>query len=677
MKTVIFSIAFLLAVISSVTTTGNPHFGYYKNGSVPYRLIPDVSDIHSVNEPDSIKHLRIPEVVITQSRHYFLRQDKKVSIPDSLIKSAFSNSDLGTLLSLFTPAYVHFSGSAGSLSTVFIRGMNSAQTSVNWNGFNINSVTLGMIDISSVPVRSAQDISLVHGASGSIVGSGNFGGTVLLKNTADWDNRFKAGIQSELGTYDNRHFSFEGKAGSEKIQYQLQLFSHQAENNFLYRDIYKSGNPLNRAVNNSLDNKGLIQNVFIRLPRNNLVETGIWYQVKQKQIPSLMGSFLTASAVQRDSTLRVYGKWQKMWNRSAITLGSALFDEYMLYNDGKTPSGYDDPLKSEIHTGMFMTDLNYRIWLFDYLSIEGGVSFSNLSATAGSYGNKIYENRSAFFTAAKLILPGFSINTSLRKETHTHTEIPVLFAFGLRKSLPVRGMEFKFSYADQFRVPTFNDKYWKPGGNPDLLPESGYTVDAGIVHEFSKGKRSALGIEINAYRSHLRNMIQWTPSGTGDYWSPANRKEVRVAGIEASVKSFTYMGEHRISLRAGYNHCSSEITGSYGDNESTEGKRLIYVPANTAFTTAGYSFKRIDAAVTGSFTGSRYTDEYNNPLFLMHGFMVFNSYAGYRMGFGDISGRIQVRVMNMFNSQYQVLRSYPMPGRTIHLSFALDFNRSK
>lgn len=677
LKHLVFSFSILFSLLYSITSAGNPRLEFQKDGSPLHPGIEAVSNLNYGSQYDSIKLLSIPEVVITQSRHYFLRDDKKVSTPDSLIKSAFLNTDLGVLLSLFTPAYIHFSGSAGSLSTVFIRGMNSSQTSVNWNGFQINSLTLGVMDFSSIPVRSAQDISVVHGASGSIAGSGNFGGTVLLENRADWTNRFQAGIQSELGTYDNRHFSFEGKAGSEWIQYQLQVFSHQAENNFVYRDLYKSGNPLNRADNNSLNNKGLIQNIFIRLPGNNLVETGIWYQVKQKQIPSLMGSFLPAKASQLDSTLRVYGSWQKIWDRSSITLRSALFDEYMFYNDGNILSDNKNPMRSEIQTGRFMTDLNYRIRLIDFLSVEGGVSLSNLSSKVGNYGEKTDENRSAFVTAAKLILPGLSINTSLRKEFHSHTGIPFLFAFGARKSLPVKGMEVKFSYADQFRVPTFNDKYWRPGGNPNLRPESGYTVDAGIIQELRKGKRNALGIEINAYRSLLHDMIQWTPSIGGNYWLAANRKEVRATGVEVSVNSFAYLGEHRLDIRASYNHGSSRITGSYDEEESVLGKRLIYVPSNAGSATALYSFKRIDAAITGSFTGSRYTDEFNNRLFMMPGIVVFNSYAGYRIKAGDVSGRIQIRIMNIFNSHYQVLRSYPMEGRTIHLSFALDFRQSR
>ena len=61
----------------------------------------------------------------------------------------------------------------------------------------------------------------------------------------------------------------------------------------------------------------------------------------------------------------------------------------------------------------------------------------------------------------------------------------------------------------------------------------------------------------------------------------------------------------------------------------------------------------------------------------MPSFVVFNGYAGYRLTLGDVSGRLQIRVMNLFDTQYQVVRSYPMPGRTLHLGFSVDLSQNK
>lgn len=46
---------------------------------------------------------------------------------------------------------------------------------------------------------------------------------------------------------------------------------------------------------------------------------------------------------------------------------------------------------------------------------------------------------------------------------------------------------FKASVARNHRYPTLNDRYYQPGGNPDLRPEHGFTCDGGV--SFAAGGR--------------------------------------------------------------------------------------------------------------------------------------------------------------------------------------------
>ena len=46
----------------------------------------------------------------------------------------------------------------------------------------------------------------------------------------------------------------------------------------------------------------------------------------------------------------------------------------------------------------------------------------------------------------------------------------------LKKELKLKG-----STAYNYRFPSMNDLYWRPGGNPDVKPEEGYSYDASIL----------------------------------------------------------------------------------------------------------------------------------------------------------------------------------------------------
>lgn len=630
------------------------------------------------DHPDAIDSIRlhsIPEVVIEKNRISFYNQEKKTSIPDSLIREVYDGSNLGDILSVFTPAYVNASGSAGAMSSVFFRGHNSYQTSVNWNGFIINSLTLGTMDFSTVPVAAADNILVVHGAAGSIAGSGNSGGTVLMENRADWGNLLRFRLQSELGTYDNRHLSFSAKAGNPNIQYQLFLFSHQAENHFRYTDIFKNGAPEETIKNNSLDNKGLIHNIFARLPGGSQLEAGMWYQVKEKELPAIMGSYQPGNAMQRDSSFRVYAKWTRTGIRSVFSVNTAVFREYLLFRDRNTLPDGRYALESEISAGRLLGDIGYRIHILDNLSVEGGMTSSFLSADVTSYGMRANEQQLAAILATRFTLPGLTLNASARKEFHSHTSIPLLFSAGAAKRLPVAGMDLKLSFSEQFRVPSFNDKYWQPGGNPRLLPESGYTADLGLARKVSAMAGSELIAEASVFTSRTNNMIHWSPAGSGSWWSPGNHREVSVNGIETSVSSSLAAGLFRFALGGSHSYATSVISRSYSGNSSLEGNQLSYIPRHNASAYGNIFYRKAFAGFTGTFTGSRFTSDDNNPVYRMPPFRVVNLHAGYRVKISDVAGRLQLRVRNLFDSRYQVIRAYPMPGRSFHLNFSLEFNK--
>ena len=47
-------------------------------------------------------------------------------------------------------------------------------------------------------------------------------------------------------------------------------------------------------------------------------------------------------------------------------------------------------------------------------------------------------------------------------------------------------------------MPTFNDRFWLPGGNPDLNPERGESFDAGLIWLYG-----GLQIEMTTFMNRL------------------------------------------------------------------------------------------------------------------------------------------------------------------------------
>ncbi len=623
---------------------------------------------------DTLSLYHIDEVTVVQPRVRFFQEDRKVTEADSLALSLFYDDDLGNLLRYISPAYINVRGGNGSASGLTLRGTNSYQTTVKWNGFTLNSLTLGSADLSIIPVESMESVAVVHGSSGTVSGSGSFGGSVELRNKPDWDNSLSINATSGYGSFSSKRASVSARAGNKKIQYHLNFFRVNALNDFSYTDVMKPGNPEETIVHNSLENTGIIQNLFVRLSHNQNIEAGLWYQSKTKEIPAIMGSYTTGNAVQRDSVIRGYVNWSLLMERSRLTLSSSVMDEYMFYRVKQPDDETEYSVNSSIRGRKFMNEFDYRLYLSNMITLDAGASYNNMEADVESYNGTVSEYQSALFSGLRLNYKGIVSNITLRKEFHPEISIPLLFSAGVRYAPQGKEYVFRMSYSDQFRLPTFNDKYWRPGGNPSLLPESGQTIDGGM--EFSRTVTDDLHLkgEAGLYHSRIRNMIQWVPAGS--YWAPRNSKEVHINGAELSLSSTYSIRDYRLRFDGSYSYSMPSIRDTYEEETGLEGNMPEYVPAHSGSGRLSLLNDKGHAAVSFNYTGSRYTTRDNNPLYKMPPFALINLHLGYSIELQqDLETSLQFRIMNLFDRKYQVVRAYPMPGRSLQASLIVRFSR--
>src|ERR1700752_1893080 len=147
-----------------------------------------------VHAQDTSTHV-LNEAVILQNRYDVKPIGYKSSAPDSFVKQQFNGFSLSDLLSFNSSFFVKSYGGNG-IATTSIRGGTSAHSTVNWNGFTINSAMIGQSDLSILPAFFFDDVTTVYGGNASLGGSGSIGGTVFLKN----DNSFSTGTKLNVFT---------------------------------------------------------------------------------------------------------------------------------------------------------------------------------------------------------------------------------------------------------------------------------------------------------------------------------------------------------------------------------------------------------------------------------------------------------------------------------------------
>lgn len=88
-----------------------------------------------------------------------------------------------------------------------------------------------------------------------------------------------------------------------------------------------------------------------------------------------------------------------------------------------------------------------------------------------------------------------------------------------------------------YRFPSMNDLYWRPGGNPDVKPEDGYSYDAAIGYKNDLTSWMILNAEASGYLMHIDNWILWLPKDGNQWiWTPQNKRNVLSLGAEFTGK---------------------------------------------------------------------------------------------------------------------------------------------
>jgi outer membrane cobalamin receptor len=617
-----------------------------------------LSGLSIAQQKEKDLHQDLKEVRIVASRKNFYSEDVRITRIDTLLRKQNSTLNLGQLLTMTTPVMVKSYGSTGSLSSISLRGSGSNHTSVNWNGFPLNSLTLGSQDLSAVDGGLMQDVSLSYGASGSLHGSGTFGGSVELNNSTDWKRKKEVSLNAELGSFGHRRFGTQVALGDEKMQYLLNAFSLQADNDFPYTDEILV-NPNQHRKHNEVENRAIVQNFFLKLPHAQQLEVGAWYQFKDKNLPLIMGANKAPKENQKDESFRTYLKYSKRFNQSSLVVKTAWFDDFQKY--------VSEELVSEFKTKRLYGDVNYRYYLSNSIVFDvGGVyQYSNADVTA--YGRTIEEHSASVVAALKYSRKHWVLNASARKEYNSNENPKPLYSLGVRYDIFPGKLSFRSNLSTKFRIPTFNEKYWQPGGNPDLIPEEGWSAEAGFQGGFLKKEKQELNWNLTAYHSRIKNFIQWVYSSEiGDY-TPVATDEVLARGVEMDLSFRKELGNWKWIARADYTYTKS--TNQNG--VSTNDRQLIYVPEQQGKLFLSLFYAKTWISFQHSYKGEMYYSKNDDRK--LDAYWVSDIYVGQGVKLFGFDSELQFRVQNLWDKEYQVVKSYPMPGRAYYVSYNIKF----
>lgn len=601
---------------------------------------------------------------------------------DSALLAQYQSNTLGDLLGQQSGMFVR-SFTPGTLATSIMRGSYGVHTNVVWNGFSLQSPMNQVIDLNLIPAFFIDNVSIAHGSQSALYGSGAIGGTIGISQQNDVEKGLHGSILAGVGSFESFQqgvkLSYSAKNYTGKVRY----FNHIAQNNYTYTNTAKLGSPQETLNNAYLYRNGqMIENYFTINKRVKASLHG-WRMTANRGVAPLMFQEKSV-AFQKDNFWRIMGDVKVIGKRTEGVVRIQYSDERIRYNDSNTLV----PINSDNRAYSLVVEGEMRYKLTPRHDLGFGVNNSYFRSTAGDYGTPSpVQYRPAVFLSHRY----HSINNKLftsftvRQEgvTLRNTEsLPLLTSslpgeFRLLPIVPTVGANYNV-YKDfwlngkasrVYRYPSFNDLYWNPGGNPNLEPEDGYSIEGHIAYKRNK-RRLSVNTSFGGYYNDINNWILWQQGANG-IWSPQNIQRVVARGIETNVEVSYILGKTilKADVRYAYTISTNEKEKQAGD-ESYK-KQLIYVPYNTLASNIAVTHRNFYFRLNGQYTGAQFLTS-DNKRFLPS-FNTVNAFVGGIVKVKELSFNINLQVQNILNEEYQVTEWAPMPLRNYLLTIQFNF----
>ncbi len=590
----------------------------------------------------------------------------RVQTVDTLLLKRQPGITLADVLQQRSPLYLRSYGN-GMTATVAFRGTASSHTAVLWNGFNIALPTLGMSDFALLPPTVNTQVSLQHGPSGALHGSGAIGGAVVLENPVSFAPHQQVRVQQELGSFGHQRTAAVGSFSDGRLALSSSFTRTATNNDFRFKNITAFGAPWETQQNAAFHQNSFAQEVHYKLGQEQRLSVRGWYVQTHRQIQPSMGSANT-HAVQDDENLRLIGEWQGQIARGSTTVRAAWFKDRLDYRDDGTLS------LSTVNT--YQSQVEHERQLLPNLLLQVGGEGQLFKADVGGYGGKTEEQRFSTYGWLRYDpLPGLQLSLNVRQAWVQGFNPPLTPTLGANYQLLENGehqLTLKANASRSYRVPTLNDRFWRPGGNPALKPESGWGYEGGLVHQYKGGQLSGT-TELTGYGLRVNDWIQWQPSATGGYSEPVNLRTVKGNGAELDSR-WNYQFRQDWSLAAGVAYAYTVSQQKLPDARAKlQDRQLFYVPKHKV---AGWAEVRHQSwwlTADATFTGQRFTDNDNNNW--LEPFALVNASLGKTFTWHSFEAQLMAQVQNLTNTVYQTMAYRAMPPRNFRLALSLQWAR--
>ena len=631
---------------------------------------------------DSLRTVEVEEIVVRGARSLRDIGVQKSIMNEDILKANLSAS-MAEVLAQNSTVFIKSSGRA-TLSTASVRGTAPSHTAVSWNGIELGSPMLGMVDFSMIPSYFVDGSEVFHGATSVNASSGGLGGSVVLATKPTERQGFGVQYIQSIASFSTHDEYLRIDYGSERWRTSTRLLNSGSKNNFPYINYDKIGHPLEYNTNCGYNDLHLLQEFYAKGAKGSSWSAKVWFTDSSRGIPRLTVDYRNdelTKAWQDENSLRAVAEWKRTFGglRLSSSAGYNYNTLHYIYQfskgGGEVGKGVD--ATSQTHHAFATTSAEWSIG--NHLMLAANLRAALYKADSKDVAPLTPTGFSAdrqevtsFVSARWKPLDRLGLAVSLREEWRDGALSPIIPAVFVDYTLvPHIGLIVSSSWTRNYHAPTLNDLYYVPGGNPNLRAERGESFDVGIESTIERKKWSAGG-KITLYNTNVTDWIMWSPTVKG-FWTPENLSAVVSRGVESRA-NFTIRPSEECTI--GLNAIFAITSSTNATPESNSfGKQLPYIPLYSASAGARVAWRAWEVDYKWRYYSERHTS-YTGISFAestIPAYQLSDISISRQAQINKVHFKVRFEVCNLFDTYYQSVLSRPMPPRNYALSLECKF----
>ena len=598
--------------------------------------------------------------------------------------------NMGDAVKRFAGTNVRDYGGIGGLKTVSVRNLGAAHTAVSYDGVAISNTQAGQIDIGRFSLDNVSTLSLAIGHDDNLLQSARLFASAGVLN-----------IETEKPHFENgkrHHTQVQMRGGS--FGYLTPAIRHwqalgertklSVEGNYLHAEgeypfTLKNGTLVTeqKRINSDVESYQGEVNLFHTFKDESELSAKAYYYNSKRGLPGAVILYNSESderlwdenffaqakykkAFSPQWTLQAQGKYNYSWNKYE--------DTGVEYTGGKQT---DTNRQTEYYLSASAMYKPTSAWSFS-LSQDG---FINRLHTNGANSPEPVRYTSltalnARYQSGQLKASGSVVATYITEEVKAGNTPEDRRRLSPTLSLswqPWEGEQLfvRALYKNTFRVPTFSDLYYLRVGNTSLKPEKAteYTVGltwSGTPFSFT----DFVSLTVDGYYNEVNDKIIAFPSTY--VWKMQNYGKVHITGIDATLATAIPLGRS-VNLNLSGNYSWQKALDVTNPEAKNYKHQLPYTPEHNGNVSATLEMPWVNVGYTVTMVSQRYFLAQNIEANRIEGYGEHTATLWREFKLGKCGFRLQAEIINLTDAQYDVIKYYPMPGRSWRLTGTINF----